>query len=103
MSITTDTHKITASYMINNTYQWYDLDVNGFTLDEIVTDTVWFWDSSPEAAEAFEVEDHDIVEGNPVVGISGGVRAYDLDGFPSETEVDYVYILITAEPLENVT
>ena len=103
MNITTDTHKITASYTYEETYLWYDLDVNGYTLEEIVKDMIWFWDSSPEAAEAFEVEDRDIVEGDHVVGISGGVRAYDLDGFPSETEVDYVYVLITAEPLENVT
>ena len=103
MSITTDTHKITASYTYEETYQWYDLEINGYTMGEVVADMIWFWDSSPEAAEAFGVEDYDIVEGDTVVGISGGVRAYDRDGFPSETEVDSVYILITAEPLENVT
>ena len=103
MSINTDNHRITASFTYAETYLWYDLDVNGFTLDEIVKDMIRFWDSSPESAEAFEVEDHDIVEGNPVVGISGGVRAYDEDGFPSETEVDHVYVLITAEPLDSVT
>lgn len=103
MSINTDSHKITASYTYEGTYEWYDLDVNGFTLEDIVSDQIWFWDSSPEAATPFTIEDRDIVEGDTVVGIGGGVRAYDLDGFPSETEVDSVYILITAEPLEKVT
>ena len=103
MNINTDTHKITASYMINNTYQWNDLDVNGYTMDEIVFDMLDFWNDSPETVDTFTPEDPDIVEGDHVVGISGSVRALDLDGFTSETETDYVYILITAEPLDSVT
>ena len=97
MSITTDNHRITASYMINNTYVWHDIDVNGFTLDEIVNDMLEFW-NDPE--EVFAAEEPDTIDGAIVVGLSGYVKAYDPDGFPSGTEVDHVYVLITAEPLK---
>ena len=103
MNINTDTHKITASYMINNTYVWHDIDVNGFTLDEIAADMLEFWDGQIDTVEDFMIVDRDIVEGDPVIGLNGRVRALDLDGFPSETETDDIYILITAEPLDNVT
>ena len=103
MDITTDTHKITASYMINSTYQWNDIDVNGYTLDEIAADMLEFWDGQIDTVEDFTIVDRDIVEGNPVVGLNGRVRALDSDGFPSETETDDIYVLITAEPLDNVT
>lgn len=103
MNINTDTHRITASYMINNTYQWQDLDVNGFTLDEIAADMLEFWDGQIDTVEDFTIVDRDIVEGDHVIGLNGRVRAPDLDGFPSETETDDIYVLITAEPLDNVT
>ena len=97
-SITTTTHNIDAAYMINNTYQWLPLDINGDSFDEIVSDMLDFWNTFEEAVEPFTAEDPDTVDGATVVALCGRVRAYDLDGLLSDTETDEIVVVISAEP-----
>ena len=99
MNITTATHNIDASYMINNTHQWLPLDTNGDSLDEIVADMLDFWNLFEEAAEPFTVEDPKNVGDATVIELSGRVLAY-VDGLPSDTETDDICVLIYAEPHE---
>ena len=96
--ITTTTHSIDAAYMINNSYQWLPLDINGDSFDEIVADMLDFWNDHPETAEKFTAEDTDTVDGAIVVALCGRVRAYDLDGFLSDTETDEIVVVVAAEP-----
>lgn len=96
--ITTTTHNITADYMINSTYQWLPLDINGDSFDEIVSDMLDFWNDQPETVEPFTAEDPDTVEGATVVALIGRVRADDLDGFLSDTETDEIVVVVSAEP-----
>lgn len=97
-NITTTTHSITAAYMINETYQWHPLDINGDGFDEIVSDMLEFWNEHPETVGVFTTEDWDVIDGATVVGMSGRVQAYDLEGFLSDTETDDIYVLVSAEP-----
>ena len=99
-SITTTTHSIDAAYMINNSHQWMPLDVNGDSFDEIVADMLDFWNDHPETVEKFTAEDTDTVDGATVVALCGRVRAYDLDGFLSDTETDEIVVVVAAEPRE---
>ena len=96
--ITTTTHSITASYTYNETYEWYDIEVDGSTLDEIVAEMLELWNGQHETVEPFTADDPDTIDGATVVGLRGRVRADDPDGFPSETETDSVYVLVSAEP-----
>ena len=96
--ITTTTHNIDAAYTINETYQWMPIDINGDSFDEIVSDMLDFWNDHPETAESFTAEDTDTVDGATVVALCGRVRAYDLDGFLSDTETDEIVVVVSAEP-----
>ena len=96
--ITTTTHDIDAAYMINNTYQWLPLDVDGDNFDEIVSEMLEFWNDHPETVEPFTAETPDTVEGATVVALCGRVRAYDLEGFLSDTETDEIVVVVSAEP-----
>ena len=96
--ITTATHSIDAAYTINNTYQWLPLDINGDSFDGIVADMLDFWNDHPETVGEFTAETPDTVEGATVVALCGLVRAYDLDGFLSDTETDEIVVVVSAEP-----
>ena len=96
--ITTTTHSIDAAYTINNNYEWMPLDTNGDSFDEIVADMLDFWNDHPETVEPFTAEDPDTVDGATVVALCGRVRAYDLEGFLSDTETDEIVVVVSAEP-----
>lgn len=96
--ITTTTHNITADYTINETYVWHPLDIDGDSFDEIVKEMVELWNDDSETVEPFTAEAPDTIDGATVVALTGRVRAYDGDGFLSDTETDEIVVVVSAEP-----
>lgn len=51
----TTTHNIRASYTVDGTGEWHEIDTNGYDFAEIVDDMLDFWNTAVNRAEEFAV------------------------------------------------
>ena len=54
-TITTATHNIFASYTVDRTGEWHEIDVNGDDFAEIVDNMLSFWNEASNRAEEFAI------------------------------------------------
>ena len=91
--ITTDTHTITAYYVLNNGIDSYEIATNGNTLDEIITDMLEFLNGMPEWATRFEVTSDVRTDDEFKVTIEGEIYHTNEDGYSTD-ETDTMTITI---------
>lgn len=90
------THDIRASYTVNDTGEWHEVDTNGYDFAEIVDDMLNFWNEASNRAEEFAIartfhqDDYTVV-----TEIVGTVYSYR-DGNIATDIVDTVTVQVTA-------
>ena len=93
--ITTESHTVSAGYVIDGIDYGSRLDVDGYTLAEIISDMVDFWNCADERASEFEVDRIEYTDGDAEVTISGDVFTSDADGAHT-TDTNRIDVIITA-------
>ena len=95
-TITTATHNIFASYTVDRTGEWHEVDINGYDFAEIVDDMLDFWNEASNRAEEFAItrtfhqDDYTVV-----TEIVGAVYGH-YDGVVDMSIVHTVTIQVTA-------
>lgn len=91
----TDTHNIRATYTVGDSHEWHEIDVNGYTLTEIITDMLDFWNDADNCAEKFTVADKfNEDDATTVVEIVGAV--YGDDDSIVDMPIDAILVQVTA-------
>lgn len=94
--VTIESHRVSAGYQIDGTIAETPVSINGYTLNEIITDLVDFFNSMEEHADDFNVwkvtGDTEHLE----IIIKGSLRKFDADhGYTDVTAPVTVSILAT--------
>lgn len=93
----TTTHDIRASYTIDGTGEWHEVDINGDDFGEITADMLDFWNGADNIAEGFIVDrTFSPDDYTTVTEITGHVYGYR-DGAITTDVVDTITAHITAE------
>lgn len=94
MNITT--HEIRASYTVDGTAEWHELDTNGDDFNEIVADLLGFWNDADNRAGEFTVSrTFNPYDYSTVAEIVGKVYGYR-DGEITTDIVDTVTVYVIA-------
>ena len=94
--VTIESHRVSAGYQVDGTIAETPVSINGYTLNEIITDLVDFFNSMEEHADDFNVwkvtGDTEHLE----IIIKGSLLRFDVDhGYKGESAPVTVSILAT--------
>lgn len=96
MTITTDTHTISAYYSIDGGIVTHEISKNGYTIEEIIDEMIAFLDWMPGLATPFEVTDSTATKEGFKVTIEGEGYRFNNEGDPTN-DIDRMIVVIEGE------